>query len=77
MEEYIHYRHLHNTKNKKWIMNCQCSDCLSENLLTDEEKEFFYRVHDIYERVYNINFNENTNNIKIKKQLNGIIIEFI
>ena len=89
----IHFMHLpFNTlpQNKTWIMGCQCYDCLSENLLTIEEKEFFYSIQNIYNDVYDLDFSQNkglTENFNplydtqydtsLKKRINGIQIEFI
>ncbi len=89
----IHFMHLpFNTlpQNKKWIMGCQCKECLSEILLTNEEKEFFYHIHSIYWDVYNLDFNENwtlTENYNplynskydtgIVKKINGLHLNFL
>jgi len=77
-------------QNKKWIMGCQCKECLSEILLTNEEKEFFYHIHSIYWDVYNLDFNENwtlTENYNplynskydtgIVKKINGLHLNFL
>ena len=89
----IHFMHLPFNilpQNKKWIMGCQCKECLSENLLTNEEKEFFYHIHSIYWDVYNLDFNENwtlTENYNplynskydtgIVKKINGLHLNFL
>ena len=89
----IHFMHLSfNTlpQNKTWIMGCQCQDCLSENLLTIEEKEFFYSIQNIYDDVYDLDFPQNkglTGNFNplcntrydtsIRKRINGLQIEFL
>jgi hypothetical protein len=88
----IHFLHLpFNTlrENKRWIIGCQCQDCLSEDLLSNEEKEFFYKIQYLYWTVYNLDIIENwtlTENFNplyntkydtsVTKNINGLQIDF-
>ena len=88
----IHFLHLpFNTlrENKRWIIGCQCQDCLSEILLSNEEKEFFYKIQYLYWTVYNLDIIENwtlTENFNplyntkydtsVTKKINGLQIDF-
>jgi len=88
----IHFLHLpFNTlrENKRWIIGCQCQDCLSEDLLSNEEKEFFYKIQYLYWTVYDLDITENrtlTENFNplyntkydtsVTKNINGIQIDF-
>ena len=89
----IHFLHLpFNTlrENKRWIIGCQCQDCLSEILLSNEEKEFFYKIQYLYWTVYDLdiienrtlteNFNPLYNTIydtSVTKNINGLQIDFL
>ena len=88
----IHFLHLpFNTlrENKRWIIGCQCQDCLSEILLSNEEKEFFYKIQYLYWTVYDLDIIENwtlTENFNplyntkydtsVTKKINGLQIDF-
>jgi len=88
----IHFLHLpFNTlrENKRWIIGCQCQDCLSEILLSNEEKEFFYKIQYLYWTVYDLDIIENwtlTENFNplyntkydtsVTKNINGLQIDF-
>ena len=88
----IHFLHLpFNTlrENKRWIIGCQCQDCLSEILLSNEEKEFFYKIQYLYWTVYDLDIIENrtlTENFNplyntkydtsVTKNINGLQIVF-
>jgi hypothetical protein len=89
----IHFLHLSfNTlrENKRWIIGCQCSDCLSEDLLSNEEKEFFYKIQYLYWTVYDLDITENwalteqfnplyntKYDTSITTKINGIQIDFL